>query len=256
MTDDIETTPTETTTDGVVESTGGAKKKSKAGLWAIGIVILAVLVFVAWRTLGPATQTTVEQTASTNPAAVVATVDGQTITRAELDKKMQQVRSTIPAGSADPTADAGFELQLLDELVNLKLLDATAQAKGMSVTDAEVDKELSTLIDSFGGEDAFQKQLQATGLTRDELRDNMRNELLIQKLVNAETNVKDVTVSDEEIATAYTAAISSAPEGQDIPPLDQVKEMIRSQLLQQKSSAIVQEYIDKLRATADINVTL
>ncbi len=196
------------------------------------------------------------KSASLDPKAIVASVNGIEISRAELNKKVAQVKSTVPEGAADPSQDAAFELQLLDEVVNLKLLVSTAQAKGFTVTDEDIQKEITSLTEAFGGEAEFQKQLEDNNLTIEDLRENMRNELLIRQLVDSETAIKGVAVTPEEIKKTYEEAMTGAPEGQDVPPLEEVTEMIRAQLLQQKSATIVQEYINKLREGAKIDILL
>jgi len=234
------------------------KKRGVAAIWAVAILILAVVGFAGARMFGllPSSLSGAAKVASTDPSATVATVNGAVITRGELDQKIAQVKKSTPPGGTDPTADAGFELQLLDDLVNLKLLTAAAEAKGLTVSDDEINTELTGLVNAMGGEDKFMQQLTATGLTRDELSDNIKNELLVRKLVDQETDIKNATATPEEIATAYQQAAASAPEGQEVPPIDQAAEILRAQIIQQKSSAIVNDYIQKLRADADIKVLL
>jgi hypothetical protein len=230
------------------------KKKSKALLIIVALVVIAIVVALAAKFMPNASKQSAK--ASTDPTSIVANVNGIDITRGELDKKIAQVKSTVPEGSADPSADAAFELQLLDEVVNLKLLVSTAQARNFTVADADIQTEIDALVTKFGSQEEFQKQLTANGLTADELKENMRNELLIRQLIDSETDIKNVVVTDAEIKTTYDQAIAGADKGTDTPPLAEVSEMIKAQLLQQKSATIVQEYINKLRAGAKINILL
>jgi SurA N-terminal domain len=231
------------------------KKKSNMLRIIIALVLLAILGALATKFMAGGS-TDGKKSASLDPAAIVASVNGVNISRAELNKKIDQVKSTVPEGTADPSQDAAFELQLLDEVVNLKLLVSTAEAKGFTVTDEDIQKEVASLTEAFGGETEFQKQLQDNNLTIEDLRENMHNELLIRQLVDSETAIKGVAVTPEEIKKTYDEAMTGAPEGQDVPPLEEVTEMIRAQLLQQKSAAIVQEYINTLREGAKIDILL
>jgi foldase protein PrsA len=155
----------------------------------------------------------------------------------------------------DPTQNADFELNVLDEIINLKLLVASAEAKGFTVTDEDVQKEIVALVEVFGGEENFNQQLALTGLTREELEQNMKNELRIRQLVDTETNLNEVEVTDEEVKSAYDLAVAgnNSPE---TPKLEDISEMLKAQLVQQKSAAIVEAYLSDLRAQAQITTSL
>lgn len=245
----------EKSTAPVAPTSAKPKQKSKALLVIVALVALALVAALVMKYL-PGASTDGAKKSTADPKSVVATVNGIDITRAELDKKVAQVKSTIPEGGADPSTDANFEYQLLDEVVNLKLLVATAEAKGFTTSDVDIQKEIDALIQKFGGDAEFQKQLIDNGLTADELRVNMRNELLIRQLIDSETTIKGVTVTDEEIQATYDQATAGATNATDTPPIAQVSEMIKAQLLQKKSAEIVQAYITQLRGGAKIDILL
>jgi hypothetical protein len=60
-------------------------------------------------------------------------------------------------------------------------------------------------------------------------------------------------VTDAEIAELYEASVG---DSEDAPPLSEVSEIIKAQLVNQKSAAIIDEYVSKLRETADIEINL
>jgi len=76
---------------------------------------------------------------------------------------------------------------------------------------------------------------------------------LIRQLLEAETTIGDVEVTEEEITQAYEAAVGDT---EDAPPLDQVRELIQSEIVNKKSAEIVQAYVDGLRAKVEVEVTL
>lgn len=243
---------TEQGTSSAAPASSKTKGLGTAILWiVVAVIVLGVgYVFVRDRE-APAASDTMRGAAA--PDSMVASVNGFSITRAELDRKIQQIKSAAPAGATDPTQDAGFELNLLNEVINIKLLSTAAEAKGHTVADEEVQKELDTLIQTVGGKEAFDQQVQKVGLTEDELRANMRNELLIRKLLNAETDLLKVTASDSEIKSLYDQAVAPNPEA---PAFADVSEVLRAQVVQQKSKQIIDAYIEKLRVDSKIDVTL
>lgn len=227
-------------------------QKSSSFVWILVVLLaLAGVAFVAWYTGMFATNEGGEM--SVENSAVVATVNGATITRGELDKKIDQVRRSLEPGAPDPTQDASFELQLLEDLINLKLLTMVAEEKNYTVTDDEVEAEKVLLIEQFGGEDMLNEQLEQLGINQDELRESMRDEIMIRQLLEDETDIEGITVSDEEIQATYDMAVG---DSEDAPPLDEVKELIRSELVNQKTVQIVEAYINEVRAEAEIEKSL
>lgn len=240
-----------------LETTERSAKGNKGLVIAIVvIVIIAGALFAYNKMFGggiPSGDPTV--TGTTDPEAIVATVNGVKITRAELDEKMQQVRKTIPEGAVDPSEDAAFELQLLKDLVSLKLLVMVAEEKKYTVTEEQIAAERSTLIEQIGGEEMFKQQLQALELSEETLVENMRNELLIRQLLDEETDIETITATDEEIQAAYDS-IASGLDPSEVPPLEQVREMVRADVVNQKSAGIIETYLEGLRATAQIEYSL
>ncbi|OFY09246.1 MAG: hypothetical protein A2X11_04830 [Bacteroidetes bacterium GWE2_42_24] len=236
-----------------------ARPKQKNGLlkWVvIGVLALALIAVVAVKKfdlLGGSGAVDDTGASALDANAIVAKSDKITVTRGELDEKIDQVRRSLPPDSIDPTQDAAFELQLLDDLISLKLLTVEAESKNYTVSDDELNAEITLLVEQFGGQEALNQQLEALGISDEELRTNMRNELLIRQLLEAETTIDEVEVTDAEIAEAYKATVG---EAEDAPPLEQVTELIRSEIVNQKSAGIVQAYVDGLREKANVEVTL
>jgi len=225
------------------------------------IVVLVGAVFGAYKTgllekvdLGVKKDSSI---ISTDPSRVVATVNGITITRSELDKKIAQVKKTLPAGAVDPTEDAMFELTLLNDLISLKLLTTAAEAKQYTVTDDQVAAERASLVEQLGGEEILTQQLQSVGINDQELVENMQNELLIRQLLDNETDIKSITVTDEEVQQAYDNVMMQGNiDPAEAPALEEVSDMLKNEVINQKSAVLIQEYIEKLKQDATIEITL
>ncbi len=229
-----------------------AGKGKRALLGIVTVVALAALAAAAWFFLGRGgEQGGVAQ--SEGAERTVAMVNGASVTRGDLDKKLEQVRAASPAASS--AEDAGFELQVLDELVNLRLLVSLAEERGMTVTDDAIKSEMDGLVKAFGGPDVLAERLNQAKLTQEELNENIRNEILVRQLVDADTDIELATTTDAEVRAKYDE-VAAANKGGDFPPFEQVSEMIRAQLLQEKSAKIVQDYITAARAKANIQVLL
>ena len=133
---------------------------------------------------------------ATAPINVVARVDGVDITNEDLDKEFEsRVQGADPAPSEEEIED--LKLQLLSELINNEVLLQLAADAALTATDAEVDVKFNEFKSQFT-EERFQEVLDEQKLTTSDLREQMRTQLTIEKLVNKEITSK-ISVSETEI---------------------------------------------------------
>ena len=130
------------------------------------------------------------------PTNVVARVEGVDITNEELDKEFEsRVQGADPAPSEEEIED--LKLQLLSELINNEVLLQLAGDASLTATDAEVDVRFNEFKSQFT-EERFQEVLDEQKLTTTDLREQMRTQLTIEKLVNKEITSK-ISVTETEI---------------------------------------------------------
>ncbi len=131
---------------------------------------------------------------------VLAEVNGRPVTALEVDKYYKQQVMEAPQ---KPTGEQEMMLRLnvLQGLVEQEILLQRAQKMGLMATDAEVTERLTELKSPFT-EVEFQKQLQDRGLTADDLKDQIRREESIKKVVNKEITSR-ITITDAEIKEFY-----------------------------------------------------
>lgn len=131
---------------------------------------------------------------------VWAEVDGQPILREEVERVFRErVAPNVDQENKEQALDA--KLNILDELINDQILVAHADHAKVTVSEAEIDTELAKIQSPYGKE-AFEKKLQDEGITPGNFRDEVKRELVIDKLLNKEVNSL-VKVSDSEIADYY-----------------------------------------------------
>lgn len=131
---------------------------------------------------------------------VWAEVDGTPIFRDEVEKAY---RSRMTQGS-----DAGSEeqslilkLNILNELTNNQILIGHASHSQITVSEAEVDKKVADLESPYSKEE-FQGRLAEQGLDATDLRRQVRENLIVEKLLNKEI-ASQLTITDAEIAAYY-----------------------------------------------------
>ena len=134
---------------------------------------------------------------------IVAVVNDEIITMSEV----QSLAKSIEAQSGmKPTKREDLEIQrkMLESLIDRKLAKAEAKKRGISVSDKEVEQAVDRLKqrDHFTSDEAFAKALAREGLTLKELKQQIHDQIMEERLVSM--TVKDkVLISDADIRRVY-----------------------------------------------------
>ncbi len=128
---------------------------------------------------------------------VVATVNEEPITGKEL-----KVLAYTASGMMDSTRSASFNIQLLDQMIDRKLMAQEAKAAGVSVPDTVVNSVLDQFVRQFGGETQVDQMLAPMGLARDDFRSAIQRDLTIRKYVD-ERITASILVSDADSRAFY-----------------------------------------------------
>jgi foldase protein PrsA len=157
-------------------------------------------------------------------AGAVADVNGTEITKAELDRLVDQAKKGYESQKqAFPKAGTpeyqNIQRQYVAYLVELAQFRQAADDLGVKVTDKDIDKiESQTIKEKFGGKRSeYEKALKKAGFTSEEYRTNaLAVSALTQKIFDTVT--KDVDVSEQEVLQYYTANQSQygSPESRDV----------------------------------------
>lgn len=134
----------------------------------------------------------------------VAVVEGETITRSDLDKELAAVKSQY-AASGQPLSDeqlAQYEGEVLENLITKTALLAYATERNVSTSSEEIQEEIDRIAEQFGSEEGFIEALEAQGFTEESFREELEVGMTIDTLINKEV-LSEYDVSDEEIADFY-----------------------------------------------------
>ncbi|MFC9600786.1 peptidylprolyl isomerase [Peribacillus butanolivorans] len=139
----------------------------KAYIWAgSGLIIAGIMVFA--------------MISSTDKT--MASVDGEKINKDELYDALVE----------------GYGADTLNLLITNKLVALEAEKEGIKIKDEEIQKEIDTLVESYGDEKAFKEQLEASGSSMDALKKDIVVYLQTKKLIEPR-----ITVTDDEISTYF-----------------------------------------------------
>lgn len=135
--------------------------------------------------------------------AVVARVNGTEISGVELDQSIAaaaaRMGGAIPADQRDAVVRA-----LVDDLVARELLLQATKARGIEISEAELDGRVEQLRGRAGGSAQFDSHLKAQNMTVEKLREQMKGRLAISKLVLTEI-APDVSITPEQVSSYYAA---------------------------------------------------
>src|SRR5215211_3426429 len=140
-------------------------------------------------------------------ARKVVTFEGGDVTQGELDEFAEQ--SGVPKD--DPQYQATVQ-QIMPQLVSIEIAKAYAQEHNITVSDKEVDQELTKLKKQVGdqarasgqdmsNQEAYEQALKQNNITENQLREDIRENLPVQKV--QERVAGDAELSDEEIQNYY-----------------------------------------------------
>jgi peptidyl-prolyl cis-trans isomerase SurA len=159
---------------------------------AIALVMAALV--AACRSAGPAS-------APAPSANAWAVVNGKEITKDEVEKAYR--RNAPAPNQPQPTAEEALtaKLNLLNELIVQELLLAKAGELKIEVPAAELDKAYEEAKKNIPPA-AFEAELTARNLTAADMREDLRRNLLSQKVVEKEV-VEKATPTEQEITTFF-----------------------------------------------------
>jgi hypothetical protein len=160
---------------------------------ALALVVILVAA-ACGRTTGPA--------AATAPSATAwAVVNGKEISRDEIEKAYR--RNAPPANQPQPSEEEALtaKLNLLNELIVTELLLAKAAELKIEVPAADLDKAYDEAKKDIPPS-AFEAELKSRNLTAADMREDLRRNLLAQKVVDQEVVAK-ATPTDQEITAFF-----------------------------------------------------
>jgi peptidyl-prolyl cis-trans isomerase SurA len=132
---------------------------------------------------------------------IVATIDGEPVTLFELDSFTDQARRRVGGGdprSAEPRA-------MLDDLILEKIVKKQVEAQGISANDRQIDAYIGSIRERNELTEAqLREVLSGQGLTWEQYREQIRNDIERAGLINKEIREK-VNVSPEEVERYYQA---------------------------------------------------
>jgi peptidyl-prolyl cis-trans isomerase C len=182
-------------------------------------------------------------------AKEIVTFEGGSVTQGELDEFAEQSGLDSSMSKDDPQYQAAMQ-QIIPQLVDIEIAKAYAQEQNITVSDKEVDQEISKIKEQVGeqarssGQDlsdqeAYEEALKQNNITEDQLREDIRENLPVQKV--QERVAGNAEPSDEEIQNFY----EKNKEAQFTTPAQRcVRHILFNKDQEQKAEEVEQQLVD------------
>ncbi|MDI3298620.1 MAG: peptidyl-prolyl cis-trans isomerase [Bacillota bacterium] len=144
-------------------------------LWSTLVLLLVALLALGWAW----------RLRSARAGEAVGSVNGQPITQGDL----LQALAEQPGGTQQLAST-------VDQIISERLVDQEAQRKGVHVTDQEVESRLAQTRKHFASDQAYQQALAQAGVTEEVLRNNIRLNLELEKLLGGGVRITDQAMRD------------------------------------------------------------
>jgi len=139
---------------------------------------------------------------ATLPEAV-AKIDTETISKADLERAIKTIEARAGRAVPPDQRDRVYR-QVLDELVNIRLVAHEGKTRNIAVADTDVEAQIGKIRQQFKTDEEFKAALQQRQLSIEDVKSEARTELLVNKTLEAEILPK-VAIAPADLDTYYKA---------------------------------------------------
>jgi peptidyl-prolyl cis-trans isomerase SurA len=145
---------------------------------------------------------------------VVAIVDDEAVTQYEIDTQKKNALASMKQANLTPPASDVLDKQVLDRLITERAVLHYAKENGVKVDDTQVERAIARIAqDNKMSVEDFRKAIANQSMTYDKYREEIRKEIVIQRLREREVDQR-ISVSDAEV-DAFLAS-QEAQAGGDV----------------------------------------
>lgn len=137
--------------------------------------------------------------------------------------------------------------KVVNELIVKAILNSEIEKRKIKISDADVEKELKKTIEKVGSKEKFNEILKQYGISASQIKEDMREEVKVQKLVDSLSIVK---ISDEDAKKFYNSNLDKFKYPDKVKAShilisadpDRIKEVI---LAQEDASKLTEQQIEE-----------
>jgi peptidyl-prolyl cis-trans isomerase C len=134
---------------------------------------------------------------------VLATVDGSAVMLSEYKSALDKLTSQLPKGdSLDPEGTKTLKMNLLNQLIEKKLLMAEAAKLRITVSEAEINEQINKIVGEYPDTDTFNSRMKEENIDVASWKKEIEYQITLDKLVKAVAG-SDITVTPAETKKYY-----------------------------------------------------
>jgi foldase protein PrsA len=132
-----------------------------------------------------------------------------------------------------------YGIRVMDQLIVDALITQEAKQQGVTIDEAEIEKQVNALKKSLGSDETFRRSLEKKGYNEQTFREALKTVMLKDKLFE-----KAYPVTEEQIKEYYDK--NKEKLGSPVPTLEQAREKIRKKLASRNRAKYQDEWIKGL----------
>jgi peptidyl-prolyl cis-trans isomerase SurA len=148
--------------------------------------------------------------------SVYVIVNDEVITKREVDNRVSEITARLRAQNAQMPDPENLRRQVVEAMITERAQLQLGKEMGVRVSDIELDRAIGRIAESqkMSVQD-MRNQMEKEGLTFAQFREQIRNEIVMQRLIDHEVDAK-IQVSDAEIDTYLAAEKAAAADRVEI----------------------------------------
>ncbi|MEX2369348.1 MAG: SurA N-terminal domain-containing protein [Candidatus Paceibacterota bacterium] len=191
----------------------------------------------------------------------VAVVNGEEIPASELETQLEAFRNGTgdQAEQFNNLSERRQQEILLEGIINTRLQLQAAQDAGVTISDEQVETQLQEQVDQIG-QDVFDQRLKDNDVTRQEVKDDLRNQMIINAHIQQQAGGQ-VSANEQEVQDLYSQYLTQVQQAGDsgtstdaVAALEELRPQIEAAVIQQKQQQIATQILEQARENAVIEV--
>ena len=142
---------------------------------------------------------------------IVAVVNDEAITAADVEEHLNTLLDQQQAAPANADPEQ-MRQAILRRLIEQRLILQEARRSGIVVNMDEIAKRLDELRSQFDSDEGFQQSLEAAHLSRERLKEQLRDQLMVQRVIDTDVR-STILVSPQDVARELGAHPELARSG-------------------------------------------
>ena len=180
---------------------------------------------------------------------ILAIVNEDIITEADVASQLNAMLEDEEVAKHLPDDRMMVRDQLLERLIEEKLILQEAKRLNLTVNASEVEERLAEIRSKFDGP-AYTQMLEQAQWTEDQLKDKLRQQILAQKTVDQQVRSK-IVVRPSEVPPAAAAPVADAPGAERVKVIHLLIR-VKEDRTRDQAEALAHQVDEKIRQGADI----